>query len=85
MQKASHTPSTRRYLLSLLNDLLVKSCDADNILENDDLVDDEGEYISFTSNDVLMECYKIFYFSRGFDIIDSLDFTGGNETYMTDI
>ena len=48
VQKPSHTARTRHSLLSLLNDLLVKNCDADNSLESDELVDDDGEYIVFT-------------------------------------
>ena len=77
MQKPSHTARRKHTLLSLMNSLLVKSCDADNMLENTELVDDEGEYVMFTSNDVLMECFKTFYEARGFDIIDSTDFSGG--------
>ena len=85
MQKPSHTTRARHTLLSLMNTLLVKNCNEDNMLENDNLVDEDGEYIVFTSNDVLMDCYKIFYEARGFDIIESLDFSGGNKDFQVDV
>ena len=52
------------------------------MLENDELADEEGEFLTFTSNEVLMECYKTFYEARGFDIIDSTDFSGGTAEFQ---
>ena len=67
-------------MLELLNAMLVKYCTDDNDLA-EDLVDEEGEFIVFTSKDISLECFKIFYNKRGQDIIDASDCSGLNDEF----
>ena len=85
MQKPSYTVRVRLAMLSLMNALLVKACDSDNDLGAEGLVDENGDHIVFNSADVSMPCFEIFYRSRGSDIILSLDFDGGSETWNSHV